>query len=58
MVETYDPHKSTNDVRQASGRKMNLRVLTISLGIVIVLFALLFWYFGMQPTTATTGVVS
>ena len=49
-METYDPHKSTTDVRQASPRKMNLRVLVFSLVGIIVLFAIVYaFYTGTQP---------
>ncbi len=48
-METYDPHKSTNDVRQGNGRLMNSRVLFISMGAVIVLFALIYLIFFMLP---------
>ena len=50
-METYDPHKSTTEVRQASPRKMNLRVLVTSLVGVIVLFAILYLVFSMTQTT-------
>jgi len=41
-METYDPHKSKTDVRQASPRKMNTRVLVTSLIGIIVLFAIIY----------------
>jgi hypothetical protein len=41
-METYDPHKSTTEVRQASPRKMNLRVLVTSLAAVVILFAVIY----------------
>jgi hypothetical protein len=47
MVETYDAHKSTTEVRQASRRKMNLRVLVISTAIVVVLFGALLLVFNV-----------
>jgi hypothetical protein len=37
---TYDPHKSTTEVRQADGRRGNLRVLLWSTLGIIVLFAI------------------
>jgi len=40
-METYDPHKSDTDVRQANPRKMNLRVLISSLIGIVVLFAVI-----------------
>jgi len=49
-METYDPHKNATEVRQASPRKMNLRVLVFSLVGIIVLFAILYAiYTGTQP---------
>jgi hypothetical protein len=49
-METYDPHKTTTDVRQASPRKMNFRVLIFSMVGVIVLFAIVYAiYTGTQP---------
>jgi hypothetical protein len=49
-METYDPHKNPNEVRQGSERKMNLRVLIFSVLGVVVLFALIFIiYTAMQP---------
>ena len=49
-METYDPKKSTTDVRQASPRKMNLRVLVTSLVAVIVLFIIIYVVFSMGQT--------
>ncbi len=43
-METYDPHKSKTEVRQGNSRKMNLRVLLISLFGVLIAFGLI--YFG------------
>lgn len=51
-METYDPNKTATDVRQASPRKMNLRVLITSLMGIIVLFAvvyLIFWLTQSAP---------
>ena len=50
MQKTYDPEKSTTEVRQASPRKMNLRVLVFSLIGVVVLFAIIFAIFSMTQT--------
>lgn len=52
-METYDPHKSTTDVRQASPRKMNMRVLVISLIGVVVLFAIIYLIFAMSQPNPT-----
>ena len=49
-METYDPHKNATDVRQASPRKMNLRVLVFSLiGVVVLLGIVYAIYTGAQP---------
>jgi Tfp pilus assembly protein PilN len=51
-METFDPNKNTTEVRQASPRKMNLRVLVMSLVGVVVLFAIIFIIYTMtQPGT-------
>lgn len=49
-METYDPHKSTTDVRQASPRKMNLRVLVTSLIGVVVLFAVIYLIYTLTQS--------
>lgn len=52
IMETYDPNKNATEVRQASPRKMNLRVLTMSLIGIVIVFALIYFAFGMmQPAT-------
>ena len=49
-METYDPHKNTTETVQASPRKMNLRVLIMSMVAVVVLFAIVYMiYAGAQP---------
>ena len=49
-METYDPHKTTTEVRQASPRRMNLRVLVWSMLGLIVLFAIIYFVFTLtQP---------
>jgi hypothetical protein len=49
-METYDPDKNPTEVRQASPRKMNLRVLVTSLVAVVVIFAIIFIVYSvMQP---------
>ena len=53
-METYDPDKNTTEVRQANPRKMNLRVLIASLIGIVVLFAIVYFVFGMmQPATSS-----
>ena len=46
-METYDPHKNTTEVRQASPRRMNLRVLVLSLIGIVVLFAVVYLIFTL-----------
>lgn len=41
-METYDPHKSATEVRQASPRKMNMRVLVTSMIGIVVAFAVIY----------------
>ncbi len=49
-METYDPHKTNTEIRQASPRRMNLRVLIFSTAGIIVLFAILYaLYAWFQP---------
>lgn len=50
-METYDPKKSSTDVRQASPRKMNARVLVTSMIGVIVLFAVLYLVFTLTQSS-------
>jgi uncharacterized membrane protein YbhN (UPF0104 family) len=52
-METYDAHKNTTEVRQGDRRKLNLRVLVISLAAVIVLFAIVYFvFFASTPPSA------
>jgi hypothetical protein len=48
VMETYDPHKTKTEVRQASPRKMNLRVLTFSLIGVVVAFVVIYLIFSLM----------
>jgi len=49
-METYDPKKNTTEVSQGDPRKMNLRVLVMSLIGIVVLFAVVYLIFTMtQP---------
>jgi hypothetical protein len=51
-METYDPHKSKTEIRQANSRRMNLRVLIFSTLGIIVLFAILYaLYAWFQPAS-------
>ncbi|HEY8575030.1 MAG TPA: hypothetical protein VIL88_01685 [Devosia sp.] len=49
-METYDPYKNKTEVRQASPRKMNLRVLVTSLIGIIVLFAIVYLVFTLTQS--------
>lgn len=52
-METYDPQKTATEARQASPRKMNLRVLVFSLVGVVVAFVVIYAIFTMmQPQPA------
>ncbi len=50
VVETYDPNKSRTEVRQASPRKMNLRVLITSLCGIIILFAVIYLVYTLTQS--------
>lgn len=49
-MQTYDPHKNTTEVRQASSRKMNARVLITSLIGVIALFAIIYLIYTLTQS--------
>ncbi len=55
MPETYDPQKSTTEVRQGNRRQMNLRVLLISVIIVVIAFAIIFVVFSAAPEGNVIG---
>ena len=48
-METYDAHKTTTEVRQGSRRQMNLRVLVISMVVVVLAFAAIWFFFLSVP---------
>jgi hypothetical protein len=52
-METYDPHKTTTEVRQASPRRMNLRVLITSLIGIVVLFAIIYVIYTLTQSNPT-----
>lgn len=52
-METYDPHKNATEVRQASPRKMNLRVLVTSLIGIVVMFAILYLVYTITQSNPT-----
>lgn len=49
---TYDPKKSTTEVRQGSRRLMNFRVLIISLILIVLAFGLIYLVFSLMPNNA------
>jgi hypothetical protein len=57
-MRTYDAKKSTNEVRQGSGRLMNFRVLIWSLLGIILAFGLIYlvFYAMAPPPNTTTGL--
>ena len=52
-METYDPQKSSTEARQSNPRKMNLRVLIMSLIGIVVLFAIVYLIFTMSQPNPT-----
>ncbi|MBS3847455.1 hypothetical protein PSC71_00985 [Devosia sp. J2-20] len=52
-METYDPKKTQTEVRQASPRSMNLRVLVGSLIGVVVLFAIIYAVYTLTQSNPT-----
>jgi hypothetical protein len=42
---TYDPHKSTTEIRAGDKRRMNMRVLFISLVAVVIFFTVIYLFF-------------
>lgn len=52
-METYDPKKNRTEVRQGNPRKMNLRVLIMSLSGIIVLFAVIYLIYSLTQSNPT-----
>jgi hypothetical protein len=46
-MKTYDPHKSTVEVRQGDRHQTNKRVLITSMVVVIIAFALIWGWFAL-----------
>ena len=46
-MRTYDPHKTTVEVRQGDRHQTNKRALIIGTAAVIILFALIYWWFAV-----------
>lgn len=49
-METYDPKKSQTDIRQASTRSMNLRVLLGSMIGIVVVFAIIYLVYTLTQS--------
>ena len=55
MTKTYDPDKTTTEVRQASPRLGNFRVLVWSLLGILVAFGVIYLiFFALAPGPGTT----
>lgn len=53
-METYDPHKSTTEVRQANRTLDNFWVLVISVVAIVALFGIIYFaFFAATPPSAT-----
>lgn len=50
-MTTYDPEKSTTEVRQGNRRKMNLRVLVVSSIVLVAIFAIALAVFSGSPSS-------
>ncbi|MHA6691141.1 hypothetical protein [Devosia sp. A449] len=50
VMKTYDPHRSTTDVRQGNARRMNLRVLVLSTLGIVVLFAIIYLIYTLTQS--------
>jgi hypothetical protein len=49
-METFDPHKSTTEVRGASPRRANFRVLLISIVLIVAAFVVIWAVYTMWPS--------
>lgn len=49
-METYDPHKSTTEIRQASPRLDNFWVLIISMVGIVAIFGIVYLVFAVGNT--------
>ena len=57
-MRTYDPHRTTVEVRQGDRHQTNKRVLIISTSVVVIAFALIWAWFALYGGGAsiTPGV--
>ncbi|HVW91328.1 MAG TPA: hypothetical protein VHB74_01835 [Devosia sp.] len=46
-MQTYDPHKSTVEVRQGDRRSNTTWILVVSTIVAVVVLALVFWWFAV-----------
>jgi hypothetical protein len=46
-MRTYDPHKTTVEVRQGDRQQTNKRVLIISMTVLVIAFALIWAWFAL-----------
>jgi hypothetical protein len=53
-METYDPHKSTTEVRGANRRTTNFRVLILGVFAIVVLFTVIYFIYGMGSAGQNT----
>jgi hypothetical protein len=53
-METFDPHKNTTEVRGANRRTTNFRVLIIGIVAIVILFAILYFVYGMGSAGQNT----
>lgn len=53
-METYDPHKSTTEVRGANRRTDNFRVLIIGVVAIVILFAIVYFVYGIGSAGQNT----
>jgi hypothetical protein len=54
VMETYDPHKNTTEVRGANRRTTNFRVLIFGVLAIVILFALIYFIYGMGSAGQNT----
>jgi hypothetical protein len=55
-MKTYDPGKSTTEVRQGNSRLMNMRVLLFStVGVLVALGLVFLWFFVFAPGPGTAN---
>ena len=52
-MKTYDPHKSTTELRQGNARKMNSRVLAMSLIGVVFAFVVIYIIYSIAMPAPT-----